>query len=174
MDRTVAFLAGASFGAGLMFMLDPQQGRRRRALARDQAVRLAHDAEDAAGVVDRDMRNRARGLASGDLSVLAGGKRALANPLRGSWSPSARAVMGLLGGGLFLYGLTQKAPTACVLGGVGLGLMAEGFTNVGLDDVAGLSHRAAEAAGRVADSLGVGGQARSAAGDVSRPAPASV
>ena len=94
--------------------------------------------------------------------------------LRGSWSPSARAVMGLLGGGLFLYGLTQKAPTACVLGGVGLGLMAEGFTNVGLDDVAGLSHRAAEAAGRVADSLGVGGQARSAAGDVSRPAPASV
>src|SRR5262245_1423665 len=113
MDRTIAFLAGAGLGAGLMYVLDPQMGRRRRALVRDKAVGLAHQAQDAAEVVAKDAANRARGLASGDLSVLAGGKRALSHPLRGGWSPTARALMGLAGGGLVLYGLTQEAPTAC-------------------------------------------------------------
>ncbi|WP_410960003.1 hypothetical protein, partial [Salmonella sp. SAL4434] len=87
-----------------MYVLDPQQGRRRRALARDKAVRLAHEAQDAAEVVGRDFSNRARGLASGDLSVLVGGRRALANPLRGGWSPSGRALMAGVGAGLFVYG----------------------------------------------------------------------
>src|SRR5205807_2437450 len=100
--------------------------RRRRALVRDKAVRLAHEAQDAAEVVARDARNRARGLAAGDLSVLVGGKRALRHPLRGGWSPTARTLMGLTGGGLFLYGLTQDAPVSCVLGTVGLALAAEG------------------------------------------------
>src|SRR3954471_1331515 len=106
MDRAVAFLAGAGLGAGLMYILDPDRGRRRRAFVRDKAVRLAHEAQDAAEVVGKDMKNRAQGLASGDLSVLAGGKRALSNPLSGGWSPSARALMGMAGGGLVLYGLT--------------------------------------------------------------------
>jgi hypothetical protein len=162
MDRACAFLAGAGLGAGLMYILDPQAGRRSRALARDKAVRLAHEARDAASVVGKDMKNRARGLASGDLSVLAGGKRALSNPLRGGWSPSARALMGLLGGGLFLYGLTQEAPTACLLGTAGLALAAEGATNAGLDDLARLPQQAAglaaDAARGVADNLGLGGR----------------
>jgi len=160
MDRTIAFLAGAGVGAGLAYVLDPQQGRRRRALGRDKAVSLAHKARDAAEVVAKDARNRARGLASGDLSVLAGGKRALSHPLSGSWSPSARALMGLAGGGLVLYGLTREAPLACVLGSVGLGLLAEGLTNAGVDDFRRLSRQAAEGAcavaGRAADSLGFG------------------
>src|SRR5437763_15093221 len=75
MDRAFALLAGAGLGAGLMYILDPDLGRRRRALVRDKAVRLANKAQDAACVVSRDMQNRARGLASGDLSVLAGRKR---------------------------------------------------------------------------------------------------
>ena len=74
MDRTIAFLAGAGVGAGLMFMLDPQMGRRRRARARDQAVSLAHQARDAAETVAKDATNKMRGLAAGDLSVLGGGK----------------------------------------------------------------------------------------------------
>ena len=59
-----------------MYLFDPQMGRRRRALARDKAVSLTHEAQDAARVVARDASNRARGLAAGDLSVLVGGKRA--------------------------------------------------------------------------------------------------
>src|SRR5947208_1575869 len=105
MDRAFTLLAGAGLGAGMMYLFDPDRGRRRRALSRDAAVRMGHQAEDAATVVAKDMRNRIQGLAAGDLSVLAGGRRALKNPLRGSWSPSARALMTLAGGGLFAYGL---------------------------------------------------------------------
>jgi len=192
MDRTVAFLAGAGLGAGLMYILDPQQGRRRRALARDKAVSLAHEVQDTAEVVARDASNRARGLASGDVSVLVGGKRALEDPLSGGWSPTARVLMGMAGGGLMLYGLTQDAPVSCVLGAVGLGLAAEGLTNAGLDDLRGVPQQvadkagdvarmASDAAGRAADSLGFGQQGEQARpgqrdaamhGRAAEPAPA--
>jgi hypothetical protein len=151
MDRALSLLAGAGLGAGLMYVFDPRMGRRRRARARDQAVHLAREAREAAEVVGRDFRNRAQGLASGDFSVLAGGKRALSSPFRGGWSPSARALMTGLGAGVFLYGLTQRAPLACVLGTAGLALIGEGLTNVGFDDVR-------DAAGQIAD------KARDAAG----------
>jgi hypothetical protein len=71
-----------------MYILDPQMGRRRRAMARDQMVHFAHEAAESAQAVGRDVRNRAQGLASGDWSVLVGGKRALKNPLAGRWSPA--------------------------------------------------------------------------------------
>jgi hypothetical protein len=156
MDRALTFLTGAGVGAGLMYVLDPQAGRRRRALARDQAVHLAHEARDAANVVARDMRNRAQGLAAGDLSVLAGGRRARQNPLRGGWSPSARALMTLLGGGLFLYGLTRRAPTACLLGTAGLALTAEGISNAGLEDIRRIPHEVTEKATDLAGRVGLG------------------
>lgn len=144
MSSARAFLAGVGLGAGLMYVFDPQMGCRRRALARDRAVGLAHEAREAAEVVAQDMRNRAQGLASGDLSVLVGGRRALSRPLRGSWSPAGRALMGLTGAGLFLYGLTREAPTACILGTAGLALVAEGLTNAGIEDVARLPRQAKE------------------------------
>src|SRR5437899_1989983 len=115
MERAISLLAGAGIGAGLMYILDPQLGRRRRALARDKMIRLAHEAEDAAVTVAHYMSNRLEGLKSGDLSVLVGGKRALQNPLRGGWSPTGRALLVGTGTGLFIYGLTQSAPTACIL-----------------------------------------------------------
>lgn len=164
MDRAVTLLAGAGLGAGLMYLFDPRNGRRRRALARDQMVRLAHQAECAANVVAKDARNRAHGLAAGDLSVLAGGRRAPQNPFQGRWSPSARALMGFLGGGLFLYGLTCEAPTACILGTAGLALMAEGVTNAGVEDVTRISKHVAETtrnvSQRTADHLGFDGRSQ--------------
>jgi hypothetical protein len=83
MDRALSMLTGVGLGAGLMYLLDPQMGRRRRALL--------------------------------------GGKRAL---LTG------------LGAGLFLYGLTRRAPAACLLGTVGCALAAEGLTSASFDDIA--------------------------------------
>jgi hypothetical protein len=64
MNQAYSFLAGAGVGAGLMYILHPQEGRRRRALTRDKVVGLARQAQDAAEVVAKDMRNRAQGLAS--------------------------------------------------------------------------------------------------------------
>ena len=55
-------LVGAGAGAGLMYLLDPDQGNRRRALVRDQLVRARHLTGDAMDATSRDVRNRARGV----------------------------------------------------------------------------------------------------------------
>lgn len=59
-----AMLTGLGLGASLMFFLDPAQGRRRRALARDKIVHMGHRAFDAAEATRRDMSNRATGVAA--------------------------------------------------------------------------------------------------------------
>jgi osmotically-inducible protein OsmY len=55
-------LTAASAGAGLMYLLDPDGGRRRRSLVRDQLVRAAHRTGDAVDTTSRDVSNRARGV----------------------------------------------------------------------------------------------------------------
>jgi hypothetical protein len=57
-----SLLVGAGAGAGLMYLLDPDLGNRRRALMRDQLVRARHLTEDAVDATSRDVRNRARGV----------------------------------------------------------------------------------------------------------------
>jgi osmotically-inducible protein OsmY len=60
---TIASGIGAlGLGAGLMYLLDPDRGNRRRALIRDQAVHLAHKTSDALGTAATDISNRVRGL----------------------------------------------------------------------------------------------------------------
>jgi hypothetical protein len=62
--------SGAALGAGLMYMLDPDRGTRRRALARDKAVRAAHKTSDAVEALGRDAANRAKGLAAEAVGAL--------------------------------------------------------------------------------------------------------
>jgi osmotically-inducible protein OsmY len=63
--RTVGMLIGGlGLGAALMYVLDPERGKRRRALARDKAVRAVNRAGDRLGARSRDWRNRARGVAA--------------------------------------------------------------------------------------------------------------
>ena len=62
MKDTTAFVTGAALGAGLMYVLDPAQGRRRRALARDKMVHLVRKGNDALGARARDAGNRAAGF----------------------------------------------------------------------------------------------------------------
>jgi hypothetical protein len=57
-----SLLVGAGAGAGLMYLLDPDQGNRRRALVRDQLVHAGHLTGDAVDATSRDVRNRARGV----------------------------------------------------------------------------------------------------------------
>jgi hypothetical protein len=63
-DTALAFVAGIAIGALAMFVLDPQQGRRRRALARDKLVHARHQATDFVQGKAQDLRNRAHGLAA--------------------------------------------------------------------------------------------------------------
>jgi osmotically-inducible protein OsmY len=58
----LSFLAGAAIGAGLMFLLDPDRGNRRRAIARDQMTSAGRRAGDQFGAKARHLGNRARGL----------------------------------------------------------------------------------------------------------------
>jgi uncharacterized membrane protein len=55
-------LNGVVLGAGLMYLLDPDRGGRRRARLRDQVVHLINKAGEAADTAARDLGNRGRGM----------------------------------------------------------------------------------------------------------------
>jgi uncharacterized membrane protein len=60
----MTLIAGAGIGAGLMYLLDPDMGRRRRALARDQIAHGIREFSEGVGVTSRDLMNRSRGVAA--------------------------------------------------------------------------------------------------------------
>jgi uncharacterized membrane protein len=65
MNRELTLMAGGiGIGAAVMYMLDPDRGKRRRALLRDKLGSAANKIPNAIGVTARDLSNRARGLAS--------------------------------------------------------------------------------------------------------------
>jgi uncharacterized membrane protein len=67
-------LAAAGLGALLMYIFDPQQGKRRAALARDKLRHAARAGADLADAGMRDLGNRARGLGA-RMRELARGRR---------------------------------------------------------------------------------------------------
>lgn len=56
------FLYGMAVGAAVAYIADPQAGRRRRALARDQFVRAGRKTRDALDATARDVANRTSGI----------------------------------------------------------------------------------------------------------------
>jgi uncharacterized membrane protein len=62
MNKALATIVGAGIGAGLMYLYDPQMGRRRRAVTRDKLLSLSHRLDDAVDVTARDLTNRTVGL----------------------------------------------------------------------------------------------------------------
>lgn len=64
MDSRISLFFGVAIGAGLMYLFDPDRGRRRRSLIRDQVVHGAHEIEDMGGGIAshaRHLKNRAKG-----------------------------------------------------------------------------------------------------------------
>lgn len=61
--KSIDFFKGMAVGAGLMYLLDPDQGRRRRALVRDQMVHARHELEETTAARARHLANRGRGAA---------------------------------------------------------------------------------------------------------------
>jgi BON domain len=64
MNPLIAMLTGAGFGAGVMYILDPDLGARRRALVKDQFASLPNTFQQAAAVTARDLKNRTVGFVS--------------------------------------------------------------------------------------------------------------
>jgi hypothetical protein len=60
--NSLSFTTSLLLGAAVMYLLDPVSGRRRRALLRDQTVRLVNDCTDWCTGLTRDLRNRASGV----------------------------------------------------------------------------------------------------------------
>jgi len=60
----LGLLVGAGLGAGTMFLLDPQSGRRRRALVRDRVVHWKTLGGEELGDRMVDLGHRSRGLAA--------------------------------------------------------------------------------------------------------------
>jgi uncharacterized membrane protein len=62
-SRSAAFsLSSLALGAALMYFFDPNRGRRRRALLRDQWTHALHLVSEGSRVTSRDVRQRAGGL----------------------------------------------------------------------------------------------------------------
>jgi uncharacterized membrane protein len=59
-----AMLTGLGIGLGLMYFLDSERGRRRRALVRDRLAHGARITRDAAGATSRDVAHRVSGTAA--------------------------------------------------------------------------------------------------------------
>lgn len=62
MNKGMIALTSVGLGAGIMYLADPQEGRRRRARLRDAVVHTSHTLETAAGTASRDVENRFAGL----------------------------------------------------------------------------------------------------------------
>ncbi|HET9576763.1 MAG TPA: SRPBCC family protein [Usitatibacter sp.] len=142
--RNGVFLLG--LGAGLMYLMDPQNGRKRRADLKNQmdsAVRKAREAQD---LVVRDATNRAYGVvhesrrwvenrrqmrtlaAPGDGQAGAAFAKVRAD-LGGPWSPTSRAAAGAFGGAMLAYGYFCGGLRGFIYGLIGGGLLARATTN---------------------------------------------
>lgn len=58
------FIGTLLIGAGIMYLLDPDRGRRRRALVRDKSIHVSHKLSAGVAAAARDLRNRSTGAAA--------------------------------------------------------------------------------------------------------------
>ena len=84
--RLLALLVGAGLGAGSMYLLDPQAGRRRRTFVRKTIERARHLVRGANQPIGRDVR----------------------------WSPTARTLASLVASGMLATGTGRGTSRALV------------------------------------------------------------
>ena len=73
MNKATAVISGLGIGAGLMYLFDPDRGKRRRAKVRDKARHLANKTDDVIGKTSRDLANRVTGIVSEAESLFTSG-----------------------------------------------------------------------------------------------------
>ena len=136
-------------GAAIMYLADPQAGRKRRADLRNQVDSAVRKLEHGRDVVVRDAANRTHGLLVETRTAIQARRNAelhgpslsevcrdvAASWRRSNWSPAQRALAGGLGGVLAAMGYFRggvKGFTLCALGG---GLLARATANENLADM---------------------------------------
>ena len=119
----------AGVGAGLMYLLDPNAGRRRRALLRDKGVKLTHSTTRAVDKTSRDMKNRIHGIM---VSLQGGGQSRQGRRLalfQRNWPPAVRLMVGAIGSIVTAAGIARRGLAGTIIGGLGAGLTAMAATN---------------------------------------------
>jgi hypothetical protein len=144
-------VGSAALGAATMFVLDPDKGGRRRALARDKADWVARRTSEVADAAARDFGRRiqnvgaetARRLRGNDhpaddvrIPALQGAPRRDARSLtRRSWTPAGRFGATIGGGFLAAYGLGRGGFSGLIALALGAGLVCRGLADASLDDL---------------------------------------
>jgi uncharacterized membrane protein len=118
MARKAAWVAGAALGAGLMALLDPRRGRRRRAFLKDKASRALRLLEDGGRKTWRDLSHRSL--------------------TQRNWSPSARLLAGAAGAGLALLGARRRGFLRRGMVTLGSGLFARAASNFPVERLMGV------------------------------------
>ncbi|MGN6112424.1 MAG: BON domain-containing protein [Luteimonas sp.] len=72
MNALIKAAAAFAAGAAAMYLMDPETGRRRRALVRERSGGAARDLQDSVRSAGRDARNRMRGRIAETKSHMAG------------------------------------------------------------------------------------------------------
>ena len=128
--NVITFIKGAAIGAGMMYLFDPSQGRRRRARIRDGAVRAWNDTGDTIEAKTRDLSNRAQGVIHDAAAMLApdrllrqGENLVPASWAPSRWSPTTRMVVTAAAGLLALYGKRKGGVIGTALGAVSVGIV---------------------------------------------------
>ena len=124
-------------GAALMYMMDPQAGRKRRADLRSQLEATGRKIQHGRQIVVRDASNRAIGAMAEARRWVEGQKRkresragvveAPAAPR--NWSPAQRALAGACGAGLAAWGYLRGGLRGYAMCAIGSGVLARAATN---------------------------------------------
>jgi osmotically-inducible protein OsmY len=69
MNKGVALVGGVGLGAALMYIFDPDRGKRRRALIRDKVEAAGNKVNDKAAKMRHDLGNRAYGMIAETKSI---------------------------------------------------------------------------------------------------------
>jgi uncharacterized membrane protein len=77
-NKRFSIISTLGLGALLMYVLDPQTGRRRRAQARDKLIRYGRKTAEAIDITARDLKNRTLGLAAEARNLVS--KKPLSDP----------------------------------------------------------------------------------------------
>jgi len=154
MARTAHGFIYLGLGAALMYLMDPQQGRKRRNDLLNQVDSTRRKVQRGTDMVLRDATNRTHGVlvqtrqwlrsqrerlenrASNEPSMSPGAgpaigaaKNAMAPWMRERWSPAQRALAGMFGAGLATSGYVRGGFGGLLMTMAGVGLVARASAN---------------------------------------------
>ncbi len=131
-------ITAAALGAGLMYLLDPEEGEARRARISEKCHDLTRRAKDEFGRSVHDLEERTQRCASEMRSAMADHQpaRAVQSAVNefSEWTPATKLLAAVGGGAVAAYALAKISPRTLVLAGLGAGLCAAVMNSQELQD----------------------------------------